>query len=335
MHKTTRSSDSFYHRLFAHPGMVEDLLAHFLDASLLAELNLSKMRRHNTKFTSFQGVRRRGDVVWEIPFRAGGSLFLLLILEFQSTVDPWTALRVNVYTGLLHQQLIAERRMKPSDGLPPVLALVLYNGETRWNAPPSLREMINLPKDSALWPFQPEMRYYPLDEGRLPEESLQGNPALSAILFRLEHSSDPGSMLQAGRDVMAWFEKHPDGPPVKHLFNELLFAGLQRLRLSDPVPPIPEDLQEMVAMLNWHVEKWAREYERIGEQRGELRGEQRGELRGELRGERSLLLRLLNRRFGSLPESVRQRLDEADGASLETWGERLLEARSLDEVFGE
>ena len=101
MAAATNSFDSLYHRLFAYPEMVADLLRNFLDPAVLAELDLSQMRRLNTKFTAKTGQRRRGDLVWEIPILAGGSLFLLLLLEFQSEIDEWMVLRLDVYTGLL------------------------------------------------------------------------------------------------------------------------------------------------------------------------------------------------------------------------------------------
>ncbi|MBF0614933.1 MAG: Rpn family recombination-promoting nuclease/putative transposase [Magnetococcales bacterium] len=126
MNSSASSHDSIYHRFFSHPEMVIDLLRGFLDPSLLAKLDLDHLRRHNTKFTGRRGQRRRDDVVWEIPTRHGGSIFVLLILEFQSEIDAWMALRVDVYTGLLYQQLVHERKLKASDGLPPVLPIVLY-----------------------------------------------------------------------------------------------------------------------------------------------------------------------------------------------------------------
>ncbi|MBF0342211.1 MAG: Rpn family recombination-promoting nuclease/putative transposase, partial [Magnetococcales bacterium] len=236
MPATPRPVDSLYHRLFAHPEMVADLLRHFLEPSVVAELDLTGLRRHNTKFTAGQsGSRRRGDMVWEIPLQAGGSLFVLLILEFQSDIDPWMVLRLDVYTGLLYQQLVDERRLKPEEGLPPVLPVVIYNGLPRWHAATSLRELIRLPEHSPLWKFQPEMRYYMLDEGQFPAESLTQTPSLVAILFRMEHPADPGALMNAARDVASWFQMHPDGPPVKALFRELLLAGLGRFQVPEPL----------------------------------------------------------------------------------------------------
>ncbi|WP_437739153.1 DUF4351 domain-containing protein [Sorangium sp. So ce1504] len=51
-------------------------------------------------------------------------------------------------------------------------------------------------------------------------------------------------------------------------------------------------------------------------------------------GGRNLLLRQLRARFGELPAAVVARIDAADVAELERWGERVLGARTLDEVLG-
>ncbi|MBF0179969.1 MAG: Rpn family recombination-promoting nuclease/putative transposase [Magnetococcales bacterium] len=316
----THASDSLYHRLFAHPEMVADLLRGFLDPAMLAELDLDHLRRHNTKFTSRKGERRRSDVVWEIPTRNGDTLFVLLLLEFQSEVVEWMALRVDVYTGLLYQQLVHERKLKESDGLPPVLPIVLFNGEPRWNAATSLRSLIRLPAASSLWQFQPEMRYHVLDEGAYPREMLEKSPYVTAILFRMEHPVDPEAMVRAARDVSEWFTRHPDGPPVKQLFLELIQAGLARLKVN-PLPTIPDDLQEVVIMLTARVEKWAKDYE------------QRGMQKGEQQGQAKLLLNLLQERFGMIPEAIQKQVTTAGLEEIDAWARRLFKADSLQAVF--
>ncbi|MEO5330042.1 MAG: Rpn family recombination-promoting nuclease/putative transposase [Magnetococcus sp. THC-1_WYH] len=317
------TSDSIYHRLFSHPEMVADLLTNFLDPAILAELDLPQMKRLNTKFTAQTGQRRRGDVVWEIPTRAGGNLFVLLILEFQSTIDEWMVLRLDVYAGLLYQQLVDERKLKPADGLPPILPILLFNGEPRWTAPTSLRSLIRLPDGSPLWQFQPDMRYYVIDEGRFPDEALKGRQSLMAIFMRMGHPVSPESILDASHDLMAWFAKHPDGPPVKRLFRELLAVGMARLKGPVPLTPIPEDLEEVMNMLAIHIEKWSKDIE------------QRGEQKWRKEGEATMLTRQLQRRFGAVPEWVNEKITKADLPTLETWVLQFVDAQSLDEVFAD
>jgi hypothetical protein len=54
---------------------------------------------------------------------------------------------------------------------------------------------------------------------------------------------------------------------------------------------------------------------------------------GRKEGLRGLLIRQLTRRFGSLPEAAMSRIQAAGPEQLESWGERLLSASSLDDVF--
>jgi len=70
-----------------------------------------------------------------------------------------------------------------------------------------------------------------------------------------------------------------------------------------------------------------------GMQQGMQKGMQQGLERGRQLGETLLLERLLVKRFGSLPDELRGRLESATVEQLEGWAERLLDARSLADVF--
>jgi hypothetical protein len=47
----------------------------------------------------------------------------------------------------------------------------------------------------------------------------------------------------------------------------------------------------------------------------------------------TIVLDLLEHRFGMVPDWARERLAVADRADLRAWSRRLLDAKSLDEVF--
>ena len=46
-----------------------------------------------------------------------------------------------------------------------------------------------------------------------------------------------------------------------------------------------------------------------------------------------VVIRLLSRRFGHLSPETMTRLDNANQQQLEAWADRILDARTLDEVF--
>jgi hypothetical protein len=60
-----------------------------------------------------------------------------------------------------------------------------------------------------------------------------------------------------------------------------------------------------------------------------------GEVRGRAQGRAELVLKQLTLRFGPVPAAVEARIRAASIAQLDTFAERVLTARSLDEVLGE
>jgi hypothetical protein len=62
-------------------------------------------------------------------------------------------------------------------------------------------------------------------------------------------------------------------------------------------------------------------------------GHKEGRREGRKEGELNLLLRLLRARFGELPATTVARVEAADVAALERWGERVLTAQSLTDVL--
>ncbi len=68
-------------------------------------------------------------------------------------------------------------------------------------------------------------------------------------------------------------------------------------------------------------------------QRAREKGRTEGMPLGRVAGERTLLERQLRRKFGTLPSVVDARLSNASVADLEAWGENVLDADTINEVF--
>ena len=127
--------DAAYKGLFSCRRMVEDLLRGFVAPEWSDALDFSTLEKLPAEYVSDDLRRRHGDVVWRVRFRDETWLYLLVMLEFQSTADPYMAVRILVYTGLLYQDLIRRGAVGDGGRLPPVLPVVLYNGRPRWSAP--------------------------------------------------------------------------------------------------------------------------------------------------------------------------------------------------------
>jgi hypothetical protein len=61
--------------------------------------------------------------------------------------------------------------------------------------------------------------------------------------------------------------------------------------------------------------------------------ERLGMVKGRVEGQYSLLKRLLERRFGLLPEWVSEKLKSAKSKDLEAWADAILTAPTIEDVF--
>jgi predicted transposase YdaD len=69
-------------------------------------------------------------------------------------------------------------------------------------------------------------------------------------------------------------------------------------------------------------------------EQGRIEGRAEGRAEGEATGKAKTLLRLLDRRFHNIPEAYRTRVLAANADQLDTWIDAVLDADSMDAVFG-
>ncbi len=102
----------------------------------LDRLDFSSLEMVPAHYVSGELEQRESDVVWRLRYGPSGDWFYVyLLIEFQSSVDRFMAIRVLTYLMLLYEDLILKKRLTRSGKLPPVVPIVLYNGTRKWTAP--------------------------------------------------------------------------------------------------------------------------------------------------------------------------------------------------------
>jgi predicted transposase YdaD len=309
--------DHGYKLLFSHSAMVADLLRAFVHEDWVRELDFSTLERVGGTFVTQALRERESDIIWRVRWSGECWLYVYLLLEFQSTVDPWMALRIMVYTGLLWQSLAREGELAAGGRLPPVLPLVLYNGERPWRAALDVAELIaEVP--GGLERYRPRLRYCLLDQGRLAAEELAPLRNLAAALFRLEKSREVADVERVLSNLVEWL-RSPEESSLRQAFAVWIVKVLSN-RLPEVQIPQVADLMEVKTMLAERVTEWTRQWKQEGFQEGLERGREEGREEGLERGLeaglekgreetlerlRGALLQELEARFGSLSERVR------------------------------
>ncbi|HEX4966821.1 MAG TPA: Rpn family recombination-promoting nuclease/putative transposase [Thermoanaerobaculia bacterium] len=284
--------DHGYRRLFSHPEMVADLLRGFVREAWVHELDFSTLERVPDTYTTRKlRSRRESDVVWRVRWGKDRWLYVYLLLEFQSTVDPFMALRFMVYLGLFYQNLLRHHELTPDGKLPPVLPLLLYNGRAPWGAVLDVSELIDR-VPGGLEQYRPQLRYCLLDEERIADSELESLRNLAAALFRLEKSRGPQDIERVLAALLDWLGE-PELAELKRSFADWITEVLLPGRAPGIKIPQVADLQEVKSMLAERVIEWTQQWKQEGLEEG-------------LEKVREVFLQELERRFGPLPESVRR-----------------------------
>ena len=287
-------SDPIYKRLYAFARMVEDLLRSLFGADLDADYRT--LEKLSAEYVGEALQQRRGDTAWRLRARGAGDgwLHVLVMLEFQSTTDAAMALRVMEYTTLLYGELLRHGRARPG-ALPPVLPVVLYNGDTPWSPTTEMRDLIARPSP-LLAPYQPSQRHFVLDQRRAQAEDFKLHE-LTWTVAELEQSSTAADLARIGRRLAALLAGEHE---LRRTFAHWLWALRRPLVGGDPVPRPPEDLnlEDLAMSLEERVAQWPKPYIEQGIQQGRQEGISLGREQG-MEHERQLLRRIAATRFDS------------------------------------
>ena len=325
----------------------------FVEEDWVALLDFSTLEKVSGSYVTDDLRDREDDIIWRIRMQGAAEdewIYVYLLLEFQSSVDNFMAVRILTYIGLLYQDLIKSQKVKAGK-LPPVFPLVLYNGVRAWNAEREVEHLIgSVP--ASLAAYRPSLRYFLLDEGRVSEESLNQPDNAVARLVEIERLLNP-------EDLVPLIEKlknqlnAPQNTELRRAFT--VWINRVVLKRFEPLTDLPElhDLPEVQEMIEERIDAWKHAIQQQallqgiqqgiekgvlqgiqqGEYTGILKGIQQGERKGKLEGQMQLLLRFLMRRFGVLPPAVVMQINAGNLEQIEAWFDAAIDAPNLGSIF--
>ena len=273
--------------------MVEDLLRGFVAGDWIDEFDFSTLQKLSAEYVSDEHRTRLGDMVWRVRHR-GAWLHVLVLLEFQSTDDPDMALRILEYTALLYRELARNDALGPNRRRPPVLPVVLYNGDRPWRAARDVGELI-APVGASLAPYQPSQRYVVLDERHLRDHDVPERNLMAAVVA-LEQSRSPDDL----KRVVETLQRRRWAPAERELqraFTEWVRRLAHRLVPHAATLPPAVTLEDLKMTLEERVSEWPRQWLQQGIEQGREQGIEQG-LRQGIEQQRALLRRLAAARFG-------------------------------------
>ncbi|KFA90785.1 Rpn family recombination-promoting nuclease/putative transposase [Archangium violaceum] len=316
---------------FGHPERAAAELRAVLPAHVVSEVDWTSLRREPGSVVDPELRETESDLLFTARLRTGQPLLLYVLLEHQSSVDSWMALRMLRYVV---RQVERWRQEHPESALLPVIIpLVMYHGpDGAWTAPRRVEELFELPGEQ--WRALVPRFEYLLDDLTAEREEVlraRSGPPLARLAWLVLRYGRTQDLARKLPDWVALFAQvEADAEGAEHLvviIRYLVWVGDAAVHTAARrVLHSVLDEQRAEELMG----SWAEEMIERGVQKGLARGRQEGRVEGRA----EYVLRTLTSRGVRVDEAARQRiLTCTDMATLDRWFDRALNATALSDVL--
>jgi len=272
--------DRGYQLLFSNPILFRQLLESFVNAPWVAQLDFDSCEKLNKSFISKEYEKRESDLIYKIRWR-DQMAYIVILIEFQSTVQRFMAVRIWRYLAEFYTDWIETHQPHRHEKLPPVFPIMLYNGDSKWTAPDNIADLIE--NNEQLGEFALQFKYLKIVENEFSVEQLLAIGNIVSTLFLAETHYDFDKLL----DEFIRLFKQEDRTAISlfiNWFKQLAVHG--RISPTDyqACEQLYQDEQE-ISMLIISLRKDRESLFQQGIQQGIQQGVQQGIQQGIQQGE--------------------------------------------------
>jgi len=115
MDKKSFFHDHGYKYLFSNPTLVRYLITGFVKEEWVKDVDFTRMEKLDKEFISEEYQKRESDIIYKVRYQ-GSEAYIFLLIEFQSTVDRFMALRVLHYICKLYLDILERNKYTTNFG---------------------------------------------------------------------------------------------------------------------------------------------------------------------------------------------------------------------------
>jgi predicted transposase/invertase (TIGR01784 family) len=302
--------DSGYKKLFSNRTIFRQLIETFISEAWVKELDFAKCETLDKSFVTDHYKETESDLIYKLKLRRK-TVYIYVLLEFQSKVDTFMGLRVLFYILSFYMDYRANhKRVKK---LPAIFPIVLYNGQRKWNAPTKISDLIE--GEPPLGQYAIQFQYLLLNEKAYSKEQLLKIRNIVSTLFLAEGHYDIALLEQ---ELLNLYDNEPDKQAVSlflNWFRQLALYGKVSPDDYEKLDVVYRTKEEVRTMLVATLEQ---EREKVYQQ-----GKDAGLAEGRKETQRQTISQLLQFRF---------ELTDADLHSFMQQVANLQELQPLDEL---
>ena len=293
--------DTAWKRLFGLPILEEHLLRGFV-VPAAQWLDFGTLRELSASWTGAGREQRHGDIAWRVNCADGSGRSLVLLLEFQSSVDQRMASRVQRYNGLAYAALQRQGEFDACGQLR-LLPVVIHSGRRPWTAPGGATEISMADDGEILLPLP--YSYLSLDVQRLAQDHLPSRNIVATV-FELDALESPADIVAQVQDLSDWLPDVADAATADTVLTTILewlltlrprmFPGSGAATAVAELQQALRERENKMSLLAERAKQWEAEWLQQGIEQGIERGIEQGVEHG-LAAERELLCHQAERKF--------------------------------------
>ena len=189
--------DKFFKEALTQPDAARTFLRDYLPADVAALLDLSRLQLVKDSFVDEALREHFSDLLYEVGLRDRGSVYVCVLFEHKSYVDPLVALQVLRYMVRVWDYSLRQRAR-----LWPIIPIVVYHGTDRWSVAPDFQSLFDLP--AALKPYVPDYQYWLYDLSAYSDEEITDVAVLGVGLLLLKHIFQPDLRARLPEVLALW-----------------------------------------------------------------------------------------------------------------------------------
>ncbi len=328
--KIQNPHDKFFKETFSKIEVARDFMNNYLPQSIINIVDLNTLEPQKDGFINEELQEVFSDMLFRVNINKREG-YIYFLFEHKSYTSR------NISFQLLKYMLeIWEAKVKKENcsELPIIIPLVIYHGSDEWNIKTTLGEMIKgykeLPED--VKKYVPDYEYLLYDLSRYTNEEIKGEVQLRILLtiFRDVFTKDNKAIIETvlrAAEHLGKLENQQTGIEYFETFMKYILNASRKLT--------KEDVEDIIKKVEANYPEGSEVVMTLAEQfreEGELKGELKGELRGEIKALSKTAIRLLTKKFGKLPEEIKNKISKLDTDILEIIIDSIFDYEKLDDV---
>ncbi|MBF0435703.1 MAG: Rpn family recombination-promoting nuclease/putative transposase [Magnetococcales bacterium] len=318
MSKIAHPHDRFLKILLSDPERAAYLLRERLPVEISELLSDELPELVSGSFVDLELQEYLTDRLFRVKTVHGHEAFLYTLIDHKSYPDRFVAWQLLRYMVRTLEQW--ERENPEWKRLPAIVPLVVYHGADKWRIPNNFLALVDAPTG---WrPYLLDFKFSLFDLGHVEDQKLSKQPYLRAWLLAAKYATRDGKQLEIKDFLVEVLTDVPSDDfmiimryvveTYRRYDEKDVREIIRRVRPGEEEKMMSQFAQSVIENTN---PKWV--------------------LMVQQKEAASMLMRLLQRRFGSIPDWASEKIAKAELSSLEEWSLRFVDAQSLDDVFSD